>query len=425
MLSEELQNMNGRRKLTMILIAFALGLNLLLGLRVYSREANHGDEAEALRQLSVMMRVMMLIRQNYVDEDKTDYQSLIQNAVQGMVSQLDPHSSFLDPDDYRNLRETTEGQFGGIGIIVTMREGVLTVVSPIEDTPGSRAGLRAGDRIVEIDGESTQGMKLSQAVKMMKGEPGTEVRLQIVRRDDEETLDLTIVRAIVEVSSVKDSRMLDEKIGYLRITQFDETTANRLRDTLRELEEQDVQGLILDLRNNPGGLLSAAVDVASQFLRSGDLVVYTEGRHPSQDREYRAGRVARRSKVPLAILVNQGSASASEIVAGALRDNGRAVLVGEKTFGKGSVQGLIALPDESALRLTTAVYYTPGRQVIHEKGIEPDVVVELSRQQLREMAEAYREAAEEGRPVAVEDDPQLARALEVLRSHDTLKAARD
>lgn len=219
--------------------------------------------------------------------------------------------------------------------------------------------------------------------------------------------------------------MLDEKIGYLRITQFDETTANRLRDTLRELEEQDVQGLILDLRNNPGGLLSAAVDVASQFLRSGDLVVYTEGRHPSQDREYRAGRVARRSKVPLAILVNQGSASASEIVAGALRDNGRAVLVGEKTFGKGSVQGLIALPDESALRLTTAVYYTPGRQVIHEKGIEPDVVVELSRQQLREMAEAYREAAEEGRPVAVEDDPQLARALEVLRSHDTLKAARD
>ncbi len=415
--------MNRYRKLSLSVLAVGLVINLLIGYSVYSRETREENDAEALRRLGVMMRVMMLIRQNYVDPEAIDYQTLIYHALRGMVSQLDPHSSFLEPEEYQQMRETTEGRFGGIGIVVTMREQVLTVVSPIEDTPGSRAGLQAGDQIIAINQQSTKDMPLRDAVALMKGEPGTEVELTINRPDSDEVLEMEIVRDIIEVSSVKDERMLDDSIGYLRITQFDETTSARLGDAIKSLSDQGVQGLIVDLRNNPGGLLTAAVQVSSRFLPAGTTVVHTEGRDPDQQRSYNSRRLRPHFEKPLVILINQGSASASEIVAGSLQDNQRAVLVGTKTFGKGSVQSLISLPDGSALRLTTANYYTPGRRVIHEQGIEPDYEVELSQEQRQRLAEARRQAAEEGEFIDIDADPQLKFAFGILHGEEPAKTA--
>ena len=410
------------RRFAWILACAALAANLLIGYRVYSNEEVADSESEALEKLTIMMRVMHLIRQDYVEGERTDYQSLITSAIHGMVANLDPHSSYLEPTDYDDMMEMTEGQFGGIGIIVTVRDGILTVVSPIEDTPGSRAGLRAGDRIIEIDGEATQDMWLQDAVHRMKGEPGTEVDLVIYRPSEDREIDVTIVRDIIQVASVKGTRMLVDGIGYVRVTQFNEQAAADLGKAIEELMEQGAESLVLDLRNNPGGLLNGAVDMCGYFLPPQSLVVSTEGRRKSQKLEFRTVAQSVRFEGPLTILVNGGSASASEIVAGCLKDQERAMLVGEKTFGKGSVQNVIPLPDGSALRLTTAMYYTPERQVIHEKGIDPDIVVEMGLAEQETLQNARMEALKNGGDLDYTQDPQLKRAVETLQSYSRFQA---
>ncbi len=407
--------MNYKHKLMMTLLGVGLLINFIVGAAVYSRETNKDNDEEALRRLSTMMRVMMLIRQNYVEPDETDYETLINHALRGMLSELDPYSAFLEPREYQDMIESTEGKFGGVGLIVSMRDGVLTVVSPIDDTPAEEAGIQAGDQITQIDQEKSDGMTLREAVSRIKGDPGTKVELEIFRPETEETIIVEIERAIIEVSSVKDERMLDDSIAYLRITQFDETTSDNLEEILEQLSEQGMQALVIDLRNNPGGLLTAAVRAASHFLEPGQLVVSTEGRRPAQAREHKTVRLRRHLDIPLAVLINRGSASGSEIMAGALSDHGRAVLIGDTSFGKGSVQSVINLPDNHALRLTTAHYYTPENRLIHEQGIEPDIKIELSSSQLREVRDKRRQAEEEQRELEVEADPQLAKALETLQ----------
>jgi carboxyl-terminal processing protease len=381
-----------------ILVA-ALSINLLAGFQiyVYSADAQGKDDPEA--SLALLTQVMELIRQDYVDSDKVSYENLINEALRGMVGTLDPHSEFMPPRKFEELRDDTEGQFGGLGIVVSMRNEVLTVVAPMEDTPGYRAGILAGDKIIRIDGRSTENLTMSDAVAKLRGLPGTEVTITIMRDVLEEPKDFTIERAVIKVATVKDYNgrgisnknafPLDEdKIGYVRITQFGERTNDDLREALRRLKKAGMKSLVLDLRSNPGGLLDQAVSVCENFIPRGKLILTTEGRRESQVSSYHS-RGSDRNKytdIKIAVLVNGGSASASEIVAGCLQDaTGEgycdAIIVGEQTFGKGSVQSILPLEGGGALRLTTAKYYTPSHKVIHERGIEPDIEVVLTRDQ--------------------------------------------
>ena len=402
------------RNLLLGALAALLAINLAVGYRVYSQEASKAGEDEAFEKISVMMRVIYLIRKDYVNADKISYRDLVYNALHGMVHSLDPFSDFMPPDQYGNMMETTEGEFGGLGIIVSTKDDILTVVSPIDGTPGSRAGLQAGDQIVKIEGKPTTGMTPGDAVKLLRGKPGTQVTITVHRPSTDATNDYTIERDIIPVHSVNDTKVLPgTSIGYVRVTQFSDPTADELRAALETLAEKQVESLVIDLRNNPGGLLPTVVEMCSFFLAPDTLIVSTEGRRPSQKHEFRTRKRAYRFKeCPIAILINGGSASASEIMAGCLKDWGRAILIGEKTFGKGSVQNVIPLPDGSALRLTTAMYYTPSRRVIHEHGIEPDIEVKLSKDEYQAIFDAQNGS---GKKVV---DAQLQRAVEVLKSYD-------
>ncbi len=402
-----------KRKLLLTLLVAVLGLNLLIGWHVHSQEIQEAGEDTAFEKISMMMRVLHLLRKDYVDPEKVDFSDLIYSALTGMVRSLDPFSDFMPPEAYQSMMETTEGEFGGLGIIVTVRDNVLTIVAPIEDTPGAKAGLMAGDQILRVDDTPADGLDLHEIVKLLKGEPGTSVTITIFRPDTEETKEVTVERALIPIVSIKDVRVLEGNIGYIRILQFNEPTADDLWQALQELEQQNVKSLILDLRNNPGGLLDSSVNVCSFFLPPKKLVVSTEGRQQSQKRTYYTsrGRKFPQNK-PIAILVNGGSASAAEIVAGCLKDWGRAVLVGSRTFGKGSVQNVIELPDGSALRLTTAMYYTPSKKVIHEHGIEPNIEVTLTDEEKRALIEQQAGISE--KPVT---DRQLQRAIDTLNSY--------
>jgi len=407
-----------QRPIWFAVCGLCLTINALIGFRVYSREAERSGEDEAFEKVRVMMHVMHLIRQNYVDADKAEPDKLIHHAMKGMVDSLDPFSSFLDPDEYSNMMESTEGHFGGLGIVVTIRDGLLTVVTPMEDGPGLKAGLRAGDQIVEIEGVSTRELELSECVKRLKGEPGTEVNIGVFRPDAKKTWSVTVKRDIISVPSVKYAKVMEGDIGFLRITQFSDPTAEKLAETLDGLTKQNIKGLIIDVRNNPGGLLESAVEVCGQFLEPEKLVVFTEGRRPSQRREYLTENGRKLPEdVHIAILVNGGTASAAEILAGCLQDYGRAILIGEKTFGKGSVQNIISLPDNSALRLTTAKYYTPSKRIIHEHGIEPDIHVSISDEEHESLAKQQEAMMREGKPDVLMDS-QVRRAVETLRSYD-------
>lgn len=383
-----------------ILVA-ALSFNLLAGFQIYVYSADAADADNPETSLAMFTQVMEMIRQDYVDSEKVSYEKLINAALRGMVSTLDPHSEFMDPSKFNELRDDTEGRFGGLGIVVSMkaRDNVLTVVAPMEDTPGYRAGILAGDKIIRIDGQSTEDFSLSDAVTLLRGLPGTEVTITIMRDTLEEPKDITVERARIEVTTVKDingrsisadkSFPLDEdKIGYVRITQFGEKTDDDLDVALERLKQQGMTSLVLDLRSNPGGLLDQAVAVCENFIPRDDLILTTEGRRPSQVSRYlsRGSNNGKHTDIKIAILVNGGSASASEIVAGCLQDataegSCDAIVVGETTFGKGSVQSILPLEGGGALRLTTAKYYTPSHKVIHEKGIEPDIEVALTREQ--------------------------------------------
>lgn len=419
-----------RRGLGYGLLAMLLGVNLVVGARLYQQEAVADDREEAFDSIALLTKVVEQIRQNYVDGDKTGYKDLIYGALNGMLQSLDTHSQFLDPDMYSDMKDDTSGHFGGLGIVISLRDGVLTVVAPMEGTPGFDAGLLPGDKIIEIETESTEGVSLPEAVKRLRGAPGTEVKIKILRPKTQEIKDVSVERAIIEVASVKDAELLDDGIGYIRIVQFNEPTSDDLQKDIEELLDQGMTALVLDLRNNPGGLLSSAIEVSQKFLPRGEMIVYTQGRHEEQKQVLKARGRHHYLDLPIAILVNGGSASASEIVAGALQDHQRAILVGEKTFGKGSVQSVIGLDDGSAIRLTTAKYYTPSSRQIHERGIEPNIHVSMPPEDWRRLLIA-RSRPENAEPEEDEElegevfDVQLERAIDVLKGIMIFEARND
>ncbi len=324
-------------------------------------------------QIELYSYVLATVQADYVD--KKDPKELIYSSLKGMVGSLDPHSQFLTPEEYKELKTETEGKFGGLGIEISIRDGLLTVISPIEGTPAWKAGVKAGDRIVKIENKLTRDMSLSDAVKKLRGKPGTDVTITILRESEFKIFDLTIKRAIINIPDVKNTQILEDHIGYIRLTEFREDSAIEFRKALDKLKKEGADSLILDLRNNPGGLLKVAIKITEEFLPEGTLIVSTKGRHPSQDIKTYSKNKDHVITWPMVVLVNEGSASGSEILAGALKDNKRAIILGTQTFGKGSVQSVIPLPDGSGLRLTTSKYFTPSGKSIHGKGITPDIIV--------------------------------------------------
>jgi carboxyl-terminal processing protease len=373
-----------KRSLIFGTVLAALLLNLALGANIYlnaSRTAKTDDTEQA--SLDLFNDALQKIHGEYVDGKDLTYRQLVYSALKGAVSKLDPHSEFLDADSYQELQDDTEGQFGGIGLMVGLKDGQITVIAPIDDTPGARAGILSGDRIVKVEGKSVEKLSLPDVVKQLKGEPGSTVSLTIERPATGAQKTFFLTRAVIQVDMVKDINgkkefPLDEnKTGYVRITQFGEKTGGELEAALDKLKAQGMKGLILDLRWNPGGLLDQAVEVCEKFLPVGQLVVSTEGRH-TVEKFYARGRGDEFKQMPVVVLVNLGSASAAEIVTGCLQDLHRAVVLGEKTFGKGSVQNIFQFDDGSALKLTVAKYYTPSHKVIHQRGITPDILVPLT-----------------------------------------------
>ena len=338
-----------------------------------SEKNSKASTVDSYDKLKTFSEILSLLEANYVE--KVDANDLVDGAIRGMLKTLDPHTSYLPPEAFTQMKVETSGRFGGLGIEITIRKGILTVVAPIEDTPAFKAGVKAGDRIIKIEDESTLDMTLSDAVERLRGKIDTEVSITIFREGMEKPLEVTLVRANIQVKSVK-SKIYEGSIGYVKIRSFTKTTSRDLDKVLDEFREKNVKKLVLDLRNNPGGLLNQAVEVSDRFLKPENLIVYTQGRTEEQNMRFTTHDRVQRVSYPMIILVNSGSASASEIVAGALQDSNRAIILGTQTFGKGSVQTIIPLSDGSALRLTTARYYTPSGRVIQENGIVPDIVVE-------------------------------------------------
>ncbi len=367
-------------------------------------------------QLAIFSEALKLVKDNYVKE--VEDKDIIYGAIKGMALSLDPYSSFLTPEMYKELEVETTGEFGGLGIEITIKDSYLTIVAPIEDTPAYRAGLKSGDRILKIDGEPTKDLSLMEAVKRLRGPKGTKVTLTIWREGVQKPFDVTIVRDIIKIKSVKDADLGDGYL-YLKIKSFQEDTSGEVKRAIEKYYKKgEINGLILDLRNNPGGLLSEAVKVSDLFLKEG-LIVYTKGRTASSFMEFQADPYGW-TDFPMIVLVNRGSASASEIVASSLKDNKRAVLIGEKTFGKGSVQTIYRLSDSSGLRLTTALYYTPSNYQIQDNGLMPDIPFETPKKE--ETAEEGEEEPElEKNKFDPSSDPMVRSALGYLKSWNIWK----
>ncbi|MFO1352776.1 MAG: S41 family peptidase [Gammaproteobacteria bacterium] len=364
-------------------LAMALGLvggvSLTVGTRVWAdKDVSAELSTLPLEELRNFTDVLDRIRRDYVET--VDDKKLLENAVSGMLAGLDPHSAYLDQEAFRELQAGTSGEFGGLGIEVGMEDGFIKVIAPIDDTPAQRAGIRAGDLIIRLDETPVKGMTLNEAVNLMRGKPNTAVNLTVVREGEEKPLKFTIMRDIIQVKSVK-SRLLDPGYGYVRITQFQSHTATDMRESLDRLRTDNksaLKGLVIDLRNNPGGVLNGAVEIADTFLEDG-LIVYTDGRGSGSKQSFKATPGDALQGAPIVVLVNSGSASASEIVAGALQDHRRAIIMGERTFGKGSVQTILPLGNGTAVKLTTARYFTPNGRSIQAQGIEPDIKLESLR----------------------------------------------
>ncbi len=435
--------------LLVLVLGMALGF-FLSGRWVPNVAAVGRQDYESLEAFS---NILSIVKKNYVEDIET--KNLVNGAINGMLSSLDPHSAYLTPELYKDLQSDTQGRFGGLGIEITVKGGILTVVSPIEDTPAAKAGIKPGDQIFKIEDEFTKDMSLVDAVKKMRGLKGTKINLTVRREGANDLLDFTLVRDVIRVQSVK-SRALEPGYGYVRLAQFQERSDRDVQRALEKLaaEKGGMKGLVLDLRNNPGGLLTQAVRVSDMFLDSG-LIVYTEGRIEAQKQKYFAQKDGTWMDFPMVVLVNGGSASASEIVAGALQDHSRAVVLGTKTFGKGSVQTILPLDDNSALRLTTARYFTPNGRSIQATGIVPDIIVEAVAPQEGKAEEKKRSGLrEENLPghlqnpqqkensaqeqidrekekqipasgptgdETIDNDQQLKRALDLLKSWDVFK----
>lgn len=417
------------KRLLVIAAGVAAGLLLATAVLRLRPAWSRWSDRDLNRNGAYFRSVLELVTTNYVDAQESDADRLTGAALDGMIKSLDPHSEFMRADAYRELREEMDGRFGGIGIQVEQRDGKVVVVAPIADTPADRAGIRRADEIVRIDGQATEKLGMDKVVTRLRGDPGSKVTVTLFRPSTKATLDRTLTREIIRVESVREVRMVGDGIGYIQLTQFSDRTGAEFKQALKQLQGQGAQALILDLRNNPGGLLDAAVAVAEAFFQPGELIVYTQGRSAGSREELRAGRSAGGLHLPIAVLVNSGTASAAEIVAGALKDTARAVVVGETTFGKGSVQTLFRLREGEALRLTTAHYYTPSGVIIHEKGIEPQVKVTVSPedeanvrlQRLRQDLDEPKEFAARFGFEPVEDRP-LQAAIDVLKGVDLLAA---
>src|SRR3989440_2046004 len=412
-----------KRPLFSTFLGFLL-LNVFLSVHFQRTLTAAEDDDNGYSQIAIFAKAVQLLRQDYVDANKTSYHELITSAMKGMLASLDPHSQSMDPDDFRDMQEDTRSRFNGLGIEVSMKNGLPTVITAMEDTPAARAGILSGDQILKVNGISTERMGLQDAINVLRGPAGGKVTFTLLRPSTKEIKDYTLERAEIKVQSVKGAKLLDAelsgpfKIAYIRLIQFSEPTADELSRALDELQKQGMQALVLDLRNNPGGLLNSAVDVCAQFLPPNTKVVSTQGRVASQQREYTTSSVAKeRPNFPMTVLVNEGSASGAEIVCGALKDLHRAIIVGETTFGKGSVQNVLQLPDGSALRFTTAKYYTPGKQVIHGNGVTPNIPVPMTAEQEHALFVARNsDAKTDDEKIQIRSrDPQMLRAIDALK----------
>ena len=413
----------------------------ILVLLVFTGGVQRGVTAieDTYEKLKVFTEILSLIQSNYVDE--VNSKDLIYGAVKGMLDTLDPHSSFLSPEAFKEMQVETQGLFGGLGIEITVKDRMLTVVAPIEGTPADRAGIQSGDRIFKIEGQVTKDLTLMDAVRRLRGPKGSKVTISILREGKTEPFDVTLVREVIEVHSVR-NKDLGDGIYYVRIASFQERTGKDLDRALEQAQKLNSVALILDLRNDPGGLLNQAVAVSDMFLEKGQLIVYTKGRQKNQDLSFTSEHAGNFPNLPIVVLVNGGSASASEIVAGALQDWKRAVILGTKTFGKGSVQTVIPLSDGSGLRLTTAKYFTPKGRSIHGSGIVPDIVVDPPKLEAKASTPADQQAREsilqgkapreqkigdqegEGIDLGRHDIVDLQKDLQLQRAIEILKATR-
>lgn len=406
--------------LTVVIIGMAFALHL--------REVTSGEEERAetkqveveeddfYKEIELFTDALTFIRSEYVEQTK--YKDLIYGSLKGMLQALDPYSQFLDPDAYREVRVETEGEFGGLGIQIAIKDGLLTIIAPIDDTPAFRAGLKAGDRIVKIEDEITKDITLMEAVKKLRGKPNTQVTITVMREGAEKLLDFIITRDIIKIKSIRRAKLFEDSIGYIRLSEFQERSPEDLEDALQKLEGLGMDSLILDLRNNPGGLLDSAVKVAEKFIPAGRVIVSTRGRSGKQDMVFMSSRSGNHRSYPLVTLISGGSASGSEIVAGAIQDYNRGILLGTKTFGKASVQTVIPLADGSALRLTTSRYFTPNGRLIHEKGIEPDIEVKF---QDREFEQALAEESKEAFEKVIEEDQEQPEQKPEIKETEQVK----
>lgn len=426
--------------------AALVALLILVGVTTGDRSPISNAQAyisQTYDQIRLFSEALSIVQKNYVEEPEP--QELVRGAIKGMLTSLDPHSSFMAPDMYKEMQIDTQGEFQGIGITIGLRDGILTVIAPIDDTPAFRAGILAGDKIVKIEDITTKDMSLMEAVKLMRGPKGTKVTISILREGAPEPIKHTITRDVIPLYSVK-TKDVDPAIGYVRISQFQKKTSSEFEDALEKIREEkgdSFQGLILDLRNNPGGLLISAIEIADQFIKTGPIVS-TKGRHKNQDFAYNAKNKGTEPEYPMVVLVNGGSASASEIVAGALQDYKKAILIGTTTFGKGSVQTIYRLGDGSGMRVTTARYFTPSGRSIQATGIEPDIIVRnqtgatrghmrekdlkghLENDQIKNDGDDIDEEDEEAPamdfiPEDPTEDTQLMRAIDLLKGLDLFK----
>lgn len=413
-----------------ILISAAVVLLIFTTQSAVTSEMEKKKKESWYRQVELFSDVLAIVQSDYVAE--VSPKDLIYGALKGMISSLDPHSQFMDPDTYNELKVDTEGKFGGLGIEITLKDGLLTVITPIEDTPAWKAGIKANDRIVRINNEITRDMSITDAVKKLRGKPGEAVTLSVLRESEKKIVEFKIVRDVIKIKDIKQARILEDGIGYIRLIEFRENTSQDMDIALEKLKKDGMTALILDLRNNPGGLLDVAVNVAGKFIDKGKLVVYTQSRKRGQDLKFFSQGNHLLPGIPMVVLINEGSASGSEIVGACLQDYKRAVLMGKKSFGKGSVQTIIPLSDGSALRLTTSKYFTPLGKQIHGKGIIPDIVVDEAMTEPPEIPQVQNDKAKEifeglekkektekveGEPVFdYKIDNQIMHAVDVLKA---------